>query len=161
MKRIRIYGLFAVVLVICGAWWFSPTHVIKRRTQALLTTLTLEGGTGRVGRQMATYSLNTLLASEVELETPTLKEANGTFERAELESVFSWLCEQAKQTRFKLEDFKAVTISGDKAKVELTLNGLVELPTYRPADGTYEVAFDWEKDKDGWRLRRASWTQVR
>ena len=54
---------------------------------------------------MGVYSLNALLASEVELENPTIEEANGTFERSEMESAFSWLCEQAKQTRFELEKF--------------------------------------------------------
>ncbi len=96
---------------------------------------------------MGAYSLNALLAAQVELETPTIKEANGSFEREELESAFSWLCDQAKQTRFKLEKIRSITITGDKAQVELTLTGLVELPTYRPADGKFDVTFDWEKEE--------------
>jgi hypothetical protein len=44
--------------------------------------------------------------------------------------------------------------------VKLSLTGLVELPTYRPADGTYDVTFDWQKEEDGWRLSRAVWQQV-
>ena len=157
MKRPFIYLIPAAVLVIFGVWWFSPTQVLKRRTQSLLTTLTLDGGSGKIGRQMAGYSLNALLAAEVELENPTLTEANGRFERAELESAFSWLCEQAKQTHFKLKNFKSVTLQGDKAQVALTLDGLVVLPSYRPADGLYEVTFDWKKEEDGWRLTRAAW----
>jgi ketosteroid isomerase-like protein len=37
---------------------------------------------------------------------------------------------------------------------------LVELPTYRPADGEYDATFDWEKGEDGWRLARASWREA-
>ncbi len=160
MKRIAIYVIFAALLAALGGWWFSPTQVVKRRTQSLLTTLTLDSGGGKIGRQAGGYSLNALLAEQVELDTLTIKEANGSFERAELESAYSWLCDQAKQTRFELQHFNAVAIDGDKAKVELTLAGLVELPNYRPVDGNYDVTFNWQKEKDGWRLRQATWKEA-
>ena len=160
MKRLVISLIVIAILGGFGAWWFSDTQVLKRRTQALLTTLTLDSGTGKVGRQMGAYSLNALLASEVALDTPTIKEANGTFQRDELEAIFSWLCNQAKETRFELLDLRSVTVNGDKATVDLTLSGLVVLPNYRPADGKYDVTFDWQKEKDGWRLTHASWKQV-
>lgn len=160
MKRLVISIIVIAILGGFGAWWFSDTQVLKRRTQSLLTTLTLDSGTGKVGRQMGAYSLNALLASEVALDTPTIKEANGTFQRDELESIFSWLCNQAKETRFELLDLRSVTVNGDKATVNLTLSGLVVLPNYRPADGKYEVTFDWQKDKDGWRLNHARWEQM-
>ena len=160
MKRFAILAVSLAVAVIFGGWWFSPTQVLKRRTESLLATLTLDSGTGKAGRQMAAYSLNALLASQVELENPEIQEANGNFERAELESAFSWLCNQARQTRFEAGKFHSVSVSGDAAKVKLSLTGLVELPTYRPADGTYEVTFDWQKEEDGWRLSRAVWQQV-
>jgi endoglucanase Acf2 len=160
MKRFFIPAMLVVALVLFAIWWFSPTQVLKRRTESLLTTLTLDGGSGKVGRQMRVYSLNALLASQVELKNVTIKEANGSFERAELESAFSWLCEQAKQTRFKAKNFSFIAISGNMAQVTLTLDGVVELPTYRPADGIYDVTFDWEKAEDGWRLTRANWREA-
>lgn len=160
MKRLVIFAVGMVAAVAFGIWWFSPVQVLKRRTESLLTTLTLDSGTGKAGRQMAAYSLNSLLASQVELENPEIEDANGSFERAELESVFSWLCNQARQTRFEAGKFHSVNVNGDAAKVKLSLTGLVELPTYRPADGTYEVTFDWQKEEDGWRLRRAVWRQL-
>ncbi len=160
MKRLVISLIVIAILGGFGAWWFSDTQVLKRRTQSLLITLTLDSGTGKVGRQMGAYSLNALLASEVALDTPTIKEANGTFQRDELEAIFSWLCNQAKETRFVLLDLRSVTVNGDKATVDLTLSGLVVLPNYRPADGKYDVTFDWQKDQDGWRLNHATWKQV-
>ncbi|MES2923631.1 MAG: hypothetical protein V4819_18895 [Verrucomicrobiota bacterium] len=160
MKRLAISLVVLALLAGFAFWWFSDTQVLKRRTQSLLTTLTLDSGTGKVGRQMGSYSLNKLLASEVALDTPSIKEANGSFQRDELESIFSWLCNQAKETRFELQDLRSVTVNGDKAKVDLTLIGLVVLPSYRPADGTYDVTFDWQKEKDGWRLNHATWKQV-
>jgi hypothetical protein len=160
MKRFAILAVSLVVAGIFGVWWFSPTQVLKRRTESLLATLTLDSGTGKAGRQMAAYSLNALLASQVELENPEIQEANGSFERAELDSAFSWLCNQARQTRFEAGKFHSVSVSGAAATVKLSLTGLVELPTYRPADGTYDVTFDWQKEEDGWRLSRAVWQQV-
>jgi hypothetical protein len=160
MKRLVIPLVVACLLAAFGVWWFSPTQVVKRRTQSLLATLTLDGGSGKVGRQMAVYSLNALLAPHIELENPTIPEARGSFERPELESAFSWLCGQARQTRFKAEKFHSIQVSGDKATVEFTLTGLVELPTYRPADGRFDATFNWEKEEDGWRLARASWREA-
>ncbi len=160
MKRYSIPIIFLALTVAFCLWWYSPAQVLKRRTESLLTTLTLNAGDGKATRHMGAYSLNGLLAPQVELETPTIEEANGTFEREELESAFSWLCDQAKQTRFEMEELRGITITGDKAQVKLVLTALVELPTYNPADGNYDVTFDWVKGKDGWRLERALWNKV-
>lgn len=160
MKRPAILLLVAAILIALGVWWFSPGQVLKRKSLSLLSTLTMESGVGAVSRQAGAYSLNALLAKEVELDTPTIKEANGTFERSELESAYSWLSNQAKQTRFELKDLRSVKVNGKEAVVELSLEGLVELPTYRPADGTYNVIFNWRQEEDGWRLYRATWTEA-
>ncbi len=161
MKRLAIFAVILALLGGFGTWWFSPLQVVKRRTAALLATLTLERGSGKVGRHAGTYSLDGLLAEHVELNSPTIQEANGNFERAELESAYSWLCDQAKETRFKLEKIHTITLDDTKATVKLTLNGLVELPVYRPADGRYDVTIEWLKGKDGWQLSRATWDQAR
>lgn len=161
MKRYAIFALIGMILTAAAMWWFSPEQVLKRRTETLFGTLTLKPGSGSAGRQMGTYSLNALLASEVVLENPTLKEASGTFERQEMESAYSWLCGQAKQTRFELVKLHSVTVTDDRATVNLTLEGLVELPNYNPADGNYDATFDWVKEKDGWRLAKASWKETK
>jgi hypothetical protein len=160
MKRPAILLLVAVILIALGVWWFSPGQVLKRKSLSLLSTLTMESGVGAVSRQAGAYSLNALLAKEVELDTPTIKEANGTFDRSELESAYAWLSNQAKQTRFELRDLHSVTVNGKEGVVKLSLEGLVELPTYRPADGIYDVVFNWRQEEDGWRLYRATWTQA-
>ena len=162
MKR---FGLAVFILVLLGAfacWWQAPTQVLKRRTRTLLNTLTLEAGSGRSGRQMGVYSLNALLASQVELEAPpALDVANGIFDRSEIESAFSWLCDQAKQSRFELQKFHSVNIDGEQAEVAFALEALVELPHSRPADGRYEVTFRWQRENDAWHLTRASWAQAK
>lgn len=161
MKRLALPLVILVLLGAAAFWWYSPVQVLKRRTQNLLETLTLEAGSSRGGRQLATYSLNALLASEVVLDTPSISEANGTFERSEIESAFSWLCQQAKETRFDLEKFHSVKADGDQADVKFSLNALVALPRYRPADGRYEVTFQWQREEDGWRLKSAEWLEAK
>lgn len=160
MKRLLVPAAVAILLAGFAFWWFSPQQVLKRRTVLLLDTLTLDSGSASSGRQLAVYSLNALLASEVELETPTIEQASGTFPREELESAFSWLCRQAKQTRFELEDLQSVRVSGDTGEVSCVLQALVELPAYRPADGIYQVRFFWRLGDDNWRLERAIWTEA-
>ncbi len=160
----RRFALPAVLLALSGAfvfWWFSPVQVLKRRTNSFLQALTIESGSGKTGRHLATYKLNALLAEEVELTAPSMPEADGNFQRSELESAFSWLCDQAKQTRFDLENFRSVRVDDGQADVTFALNALVDLPGYRPADGRYEVTFHWQQEKDGWRLTRAQWDEAR
>lgn len=161
MKRILLPLSVLLLLGVFALWWYSPVQVLKRRTGKLLETLTLESGTGKGGRQLAGYSLNSLLASEVELDAPSIPEANGTFPRSEMESAFSWLCQQAKETRFDLEQLHSVRMDDDHAVVELTLDALVELPRHRPVDGKYDVAFQWQLEEDSWRLTRAEWHESR
>ena len=159
MKRFAIPA--AALLVLAGflLWWFSPVQILKRRTLSLLETLTMDAGTGKSTRQLGVYSLNALLAPEVELSTPTIDQANGSFERSELESAFSWLCQQAKQTRFELDEFRSVKISGDRGEVVFSLEALVELPAYRPADGRFQVTFHWQREQETWRLTAADWLE--
>lgn len=159
MKRFIIPSAALLVLAAFLFWWFSPTQVLKRRTHSLLETLTMDAGTGKSTRQLGAYSLNALLAREVELSTPTIDQANGTFERSELESAFSWLCQQAKQTHFELDEFRAVNISGDRGEVVFSLEALVELPTYRPVDGRFGVTFRWQREEESWRLTGAEWLE--
>jgi hypothetical protein len=159
MKRLLIPILGVLALAGFAFWWFSPGQVIKRRTQSLLETLTLDPGSGRASRQMGVYPLNALLAAEVELNTPTIDQANGTFERSEIESGFTWLCQQAKQTRFDLRRIHSLEVNGDRGVVDFSLDALVELPTYRPADGAYRVTYEWRREDDAWRLFKATWIE--
>ena len=160
MKRATLAAAVVGILVASGFWWFSPTQVIKRQTKSLLDILTIEKSSGKVSRQMGTQSLSQFLAPQVELETPTIEESNGTFERADVESAFAWLCNQAKQTHFKLTELQSITTSGNQAQVRLKLDGLVELPTYRPVDGNFFVTFNWLKTAEGWQLTYAKWEQT-
>lgn len=160
MKRFAFPICVAALIGAFLFWWFSPVQVVKRRTGALLETLTMQAATGKAARQAGVYSLNALLASEVELESPAIPEANGTFDRSEMESAFSWLAEQAKQTRFELERIDEVTVTEDHARVSFLIEALVELPEARPVDGRYAVVFDWRRGQAGWRLERARWDEA-
>ena len=142
MKRLTISLLILALLSGFCLWWFSSTQVVKRKTLSLLETLTMASDEGKAKRHMGSYSLNSLLAPQIEFETPTIDQANGSFERDEIDAAFSWLCEQAKQTRFEMKKWQDISIQGEKATVKFDLTGVVELPTYRPADGDYRVTFD-------------------
>lgn len=159
MRRYLIPAIVVILLVGFCVWWYSPRQVIQRRTHSLLETLTFEKGGGRAARNLGGYTLHDLLAKGVELKTPTIPEANGNFSRDDLEAAYSWLANQAKESRFELEAFHDIDIQDTTATVKCTLFGMVELPTYRPADGTYDVTFDWVKEEDGWKLTRAVWDQ--
>ena len=160
MKRIALPVFAVAVFAAFLFWWFSPVQVLKRRTTNLLETLTMPPGSGSSGRQLGVYSLNALLASQVELVTETIPEANGSFDRSEIESGFSWLCGQSKQTRFELLRVDSVTVNGDKGVLRCDLQALVELTSRRPVDGRFDVTFEWTRSDDGWRLERATWEEL-
>ena len=161
MKRFLTVLLGLALLAGAGFWWFLPSHVLKRRTEALLNTMTLEIGDGKSQRHLGAYSLNGLLEPEVTLESAEQTEANGVFPREELESVYSWMCDNAKQSRFEVGEFRQITIVGDRATVELSVQGMVELQVYRPLDGLHQATLHWVKSKDVWRLERAIWKPSR
>ncbi len=157
MKRLALTLILAALLGGFLYWWSLPAQVLKRRSLQILQTLTLKSGSGRTDRQTGVYVLNALLASSVELDTPTLSDANGTFDRSEVESAFSWLCDQAKETHFVLQQFHAVAIDGNQADVTFSIQALVELPSSRPVEGPYEVTFRWQLENHSWQLIRANW----
>jgi hypothetical protein len=159
MKRFIIPAAIAIAAILAAVWWFSPERALVRRTHNLLDTISFSQGTGKAARNLKTYALNGMLAESVVLDTPTITEANGEFDRSELESGFSWLCNQARRMEIKSLDVGSVEIIGNSGTVEMEIEALVELPSFRPADGIYDVVFEWRKDDDVWRLVRASWKE--
>ncbi len=158
MKR-SVLGLAVLTaLVAFLLWWFSPVQVVKRRSGSLLETLTLEEGGHRASRHAGAYALNALLAPQVELESPDIAQANGSFERSELESAFSWVGGRALRASFEADGFDSVEIDGGRAVVILPVEALVEFEDRRPLDGRYRVRLEWRQDESRtWRLTRASW----
>lgn len=156
-KRLILFAAALVAAIVFYLWWSSPVRALKRQTVNFLETVSLEADTNRAVRQLRTYALNRLLADDVVLEAPDIPQANGTFERAELETAFTWIGNQAKETSFKLEYFGDVTVEDGKGRVEFVLQGLVDLSSSRPADGRYDVVFHWRETEEGWRLERAEW----
>lgn len=160
MKR-SIYPL--VALVVLGAflaWWLSPTQVLKRKTERLLELLSFEKGSGKGVRQAGVYSLNALLAQEVELVSESHPEVDGMRERQELESVYAWLAEHVVESSFEMVSFGEVKIRQPSAEVELTVDGVVELARSKPVDGRHEVSLLWIHDGTEWRLGHARWKKA-
>lgn len=158
MKRLSIIATVLVAAVFL-VWWLSPTQVVKRRTEKLMSTLTLEEGSGSAARHLNTLAFGNLIAEEVSLVAPTIEEASGDFDRSDLNNNFAWLTTQATFTKFEVVEFRSVEVDGDNATVEAKIEGIVSLRSYRPADGLYMVELGWRKADDGWRLARAKWTE--
>lgn len=160
MKKIIIIVVAVVVLIPLGMWWFSPEQVIKRRTNHLMEVLTLSSGTGGAMRQAKVFSMNAMLAPDVTLTIPDIADANGTFEKEEIESAFSWICQNAKKSDFRVAQFRDIEINADRAKVRFVAKGFLELPMGRPADGSFDVTILWKKSGDGWRYDSVTWKNL-
>lgn len=161
VKKTWVILVIAIaILVPLGMRWFSPEQVVMRRTQHLMEVLTLSGGSGASMRQMKVYSMNALLAQEVELVVPDVPDANGSFDKEEVEAAFSWICQNAKRSHFEITDFRDVDVTGDTATVRFLTEGYMELSTGRPADGRFEVTVVWKKKGDGWRYDKIVWKKT-
>ncbi len=157
MKKLWITLIAAALLIPLGMWWFSPEQVVMRQTKRLMEVLSLSEGSGGPLRQAKVYSMNGMLAPQVELVIPEVSDANGTFDKEEMEAAFSWICQNAKQSRFDVTAFRDVEIIGDTATVRFLTEGYLVLPTGRPADGTFDVTIVWKKGGDGWRYDKVVW----
>ena len=157
MKKTWIALIAAAVFVPLGMWWFSPEQVVMRRTKHLMEVLSLSEGTGGPLRQAKVFSMNAMLAPEVELVIPEIADANGTFDKMEMESAFSWICQNTKHSRFDVTAFRNVALNGDSATVNFLAKGYIELAADRPADGTFDVTVVWKKGADGWRYDKVVW----
>jgi len=162
MKKLLIPVAVLVAVVALLLWFFSAEQVVKRRTGKLMSILTMEETGGGNSRELSALGLGSLIADELALETPTIEEANGVHQRTDIESGFGGLTRMANFTKFEMVEMHTITINGEDARVNATIEAVVALPAYRPADGLYEVELDWKKQKDGvWRLSRAKWQETR
>lgn len=160
MKKLWFILAALLILVPLGAWWFSADQVIKRRTTHLMEVLTIRAGSGGSMRQAKVFSMNGMLAPEVELESPDISDANGSFDNQELESAFSWICQNAKSSEMHVTKFRKIAINGNKAEVIVDVKGYLELPSSRPADGKFLVTIHWVKGEDGWRFEKMVWKNL-
>ncbi len=160
MKRLIFILAALLVLTPLAIWWASPEQVIKRRTKHLMEVISIDSGTGSTFRQAKVFSMNALLAPEVELVSPDIPDANGSFDKEVLESAFSWICQNAKQSEMTVENFESIVITGDRAAVRATVKGFLELAVYRPADGRFDVTIEWIKGGDGWRFEKVIWKNL-
>lgn len=158
----RPLSILALLLALIGfcVWWFSPTQVLKRRTKDLLGILSLDAGTPPASRTIGSFQLDRLLQPTVEFQVPAITDANGSFDRVEISSAFTWLCNNAKETRFKIEDLQSITINGDHATVVARLEARILLSQSQPVDGPGNATLLWKKADDGWRLERVSWQEA-
>ncbi|MFD0895264.1 hypothetical protein KBB96_00105 [Luteolibacter ambystomatis] len=161
MRRLLIP--LVLLLAVAGGlfWWFSPEQVVKRRTKDLLEIFTFDAGSSRANREMGGLKLTPLLAQEVSVDVPEVQDANGSFSKSDIESGFHSLCALAKETKFTLQHYDSIVIGGDQATVIATVDALVDLRSYRPADGPGELTLVWKKAKDGWQLTTLAWREKR
>lgn len=157
MKRYTFPAVVILLLLGFAVWWLSPSQVLKRQTNRLFDTLTLSAGSGPPARQIKGLTLNKLLAEQVRLRHDTIEEVNGTFSRQDIEGGFSWLAGSARRTEFHVVTFENVSIEQHRGIVNAVVEGLVELPNYRPADGRYAVTLEWQEAEDGWRVDAIHW----
>lgn len=159
MKKLWIILAAIVIVIPLCLWWISPEQVLKRRTKHLMNVISLSSGTTPMLRQTKVFSLNGLLAPELEIASPSIPKAEGSFDNEVVESAFGWICRNAKESEFVIVEFLELNVEGERALARIAVEGMMQLPSYRPVDGTYEVTIHWLDSTDGWRFDKIIWKE--
>lgn len=155
MKRALIIAGVVVLLLAYIVWRSQPEQVLKRRSKALI------GMADQVSGGVGLFDLNRLeglIADELRFQVDVV---SGEFESASLAEVVSgyqWMGENTRKSDFKIEEFKSISIDGDRARVKCRVEGVLEMSDIRMMEGLHRVEFAWRKDKRGdWRLEELVW----
>jgi hypothetical protein len=153
----RSLAALAVVAAAIGftLWWFSDRQVLKRRTAALLDTVSVESGASRISRGLQAAGIDGFLAPNVTLEVRS-EEASGTRSRDEIAAGFRYVAEQSDFTRFELERIESLEVAGEQSTVVATIKAEVSVERRARIDGRYRTEFDWRKLDGRWRIARVA-----
>jgi hypothetical protein len=154
-----IAGVLLLLLIPFCMWWFSDERAVKRRSDHLMDVLTISAETGGVMRYAKALSINGVLAPQFDIESPTIKEANGSFPKHQIESAYSWICSNSKESEFEITEFRDVKIEGERATVIATVEGFIDIKGNRPVDGTSDVTLYWQKSDGDWLLAKVIWNE--
>ncbi len=158
-KKTVIISVCALLLVLIpfSMWWFSEERTIKRRSDHLMDVLTISADTKGIFRQAKVFSINGVIAQQIEIESATIAKANGSFQKDQIESAFSWICRNAKESEFEITEFNKIEIEGNRATVSATVKGFMEINSDRVVDGFSDVTLHWEKIDGAWMLTKMIW----
>jgi hypothetical protein len=154
---IIVGALLLLLLIPFSMWWSSDERAVKRRSNHLMDVLTISADTGGVFRQAKVFSINGILAPQLEIESSTIPEANGSFEKDRIEAAFSWICRNAKESEFEITEFVEIEVEGDSAMVKARVEGFIDLSSRRPVDGLSDVILHWVKRDGEWVLTKMTW----
>lgn len=160
LRRALLIVLPVIALAAATTWWYAPSRVVQRRTEELLTHLTIRPNGGVAARQAVIYALDALLSSTVTLESPDQPEANGTFSSEEIANLFSLLAEHSNGTQFTREHIHSVSIHDSRAVVDLTLHAQIRFPNKDLINDRFRAQLTWQQDGNQWLLTSATGKKI-
>jgi hypothetical protein len=156
-KKLYLVAGLLLLLIPFGMWWSSEERAVKRRSDHLMDVISISADARGVFRQLKAYSLSGVLAEQIDFESSTVEKLNGSYPRGQIESAFSWICQNAKESIFEITEFREVKIEGDRAIVRAKAKGFIEIKGDRPVDGVSDVTLYWIKADGSWVLTKIVW----
>lgn len=154
---IIITGALLLLLIPFFLWRSSEEQTIRRRSDHLMDVLTISADTKGIFRQAKVLSINGVIAQQLEIESVTISKINGSFQKDQIESAFSWICRNAKESEFEIIEFNEMKIEGNRAAVRAKVQGFIEIKSDRIVDGLSDVTLHWEKIDGAWYLIKMTW----
>ena len=165
MRRRLVPIVILLIVAAAFAWWWNrPERVIARRVASLFEAANIPGDMSPIGRGTRGEALVPFLAKKISFKGPnaaSLGDEDEPKTREEVSSLYSWVataCRSATVQDLKVED---VTVSGDEATVNATIDALIEMPNQeRPVDGIQHLEMTWAKEEGKWKMSGAKWRET-
>lgn len=164
MKKIILIAL-PIALIAFGAWFFSDTQVIKRRSAAIIETLELSEGSSRIARAGKSQALRDLLADQVTIiypdgnnifKSPIKFSLPITLTNDRITTAHTYLTETVDYMNVENLKIGKPTIQDTTATADVSLKLTAKLKKASEQSTSLDGTFLFTKTKKGWRLSKAT-----
>ncbi|MGB0775920.1 MAG: DUF4440 domain-containing protein, partial [Akkermansiaceae bacterium] len=148
-KPLIILAAILVVAVSFSIWWYSPTQVVKRKSQALIQTLTIHSDDGKTERASKNQTFSSLIGSPftAEVSTAMLSRKMGASEATESHLVLTQVCSSSSLEISNME----IETSGDS----ITVTGAAKVHVSIKDGGSHsesgKATLIWKQQDNEWK----------
>ena len=165
MSKKQLFLLILVGLVIGFLiWWFSASQVLQRRSAALIESIRMEQGTGRLERAYKTENLRDLLDSTVTITYPAMETTFAhamasnepiTLPADRAKSALLYLTELAEWISVSDESIEVIGHDDTSAEVAVSFKLAAKLKGKAEQATTMIGVFRFQYTKNRWLLNQA------
>ena len=134
--------------------------MLERRLDKFIETLSFDKSTTRASRLVKSTTIGQYFDQQVEITSP-IDEATGNFSPEDLNSAYSYLCENAQEIVIERAAELRTEINGDHATQKFEADVNVAISRWlKGLNGRYHVTIHWRKSEEGWKIHSTAWQEM-